>query len=58
MPQKIHMNIFNTNSQNTAAYKMAVADVHAKQMALPAGLNSPMINRVHFSRPGCGSCGK
>ena len=52
------MHVFNTNSQNTAAYKMAVDAINAKKINLPAGLNSPMINRVHFSRPGCGSCGK
>jgi len=59
MPQRITMNLANPNvqyRQNMASYAASMA---AKPQATRvAGLNAPMIDRVHKTKPGCSACGK
>ena len=57
MPQKIHMQIFNSNN-NAQIYNKMNAAISAKKMNIPSSMNSPMISRIHLSKPGCGSCGR
>lgn len=59
MPHRITMNLANPNvqyRQNMASYASSIA---AKpQPTRVAGLNAPMIDRVHKTKPGCSACGK
>jgi hypothetical protein len=59
MPARIGMNLANPNvqfRQNMAAY---AASISVKPQATRiVGLNSPMIDRVHKTKPGCSACGK
>jgi hypothetical protein len=59
MPAKMFMNLGTStyNSQYIAAYMQAMKKAKAVS-ASPSPLNASMINRVHFAKPGCGSCGK
>lgn len=41
-----------------AAARVAFTSAAAKQGAQNFSLRSPMINRVHFAKPGCSACGK
>ena len=55
------MNLANPNTQlrqNMAAAYTASMGSSPKLSTRPAALNSPMIDRVHKTRPGCSSCGK
>ena len=58
MPQKITMNLHNSNYNN-----QYLASLRQKQSVLAqppknASLNSSMVERIHTARPGCGSCGR
>jgi hypothetical protein len=56
MPAKINMNISNGYS---ASY---LAAVKAQTLKAPpkvnGALSAPMVTRIQYARPGCGSCGK
>ena len=57
MPQKFHMQLFISNN-NAQIYNKMNAAISAKKMNIPSSMNSPMISRIHLSKPGCGSCGR
>jgi hypothetical protein len=53
------MNLANPNvqlRQNMTAYTSAIAV--RPQAPRVVGLNAPMIDRVHKTKPGCSACGK
>ena len=59
MPARITMNLANPNvqfRQNMAAYASSISV--KSQPTRIVGLNSPMIDRVHKTKPGCSACGK
>ena len=61
MPHRITMNLANPNvqyRQNMAAYASSVAVKPQLQPNRVVGLNAPMIDRVHKTKPGCSACGK
>lgn len=41
-----------------AAARAAFTSSAAKQGPQNMSLRTPMINRVHFAKPGCSACGK
>lgn len=41
-----------------AAARVAFSSAAAKQNSRNFSLRSPMIDRVHFAKPGCSACGK
>jgi len=56
---RIQMNLENPNSQ--LARNMTSSVVHrpmGKSAPKNIPLNASMIDRIHKSKPGCGSCGK
>ena len=61
IPNRFNMNFHNGNTANVVALS---AQVNANVAPAPkpilarTGLNTPMINRVHKAKPGCGGCGK
>lgn len=58
MPAKIKMTLTNSDIsfQTRQILQSNSFQTTAKLTSLP--LNTSMINRVHMSRPGCGSCGR
>lgn len=58
MPAKIQMSINNGNY--SANYLAALKTQQSKQVMpkVSGSLNSPMVGRIQYARPGCGSCGK
>jgi hypothetical protein len=57
MPAKIQMSI---NNGNYSANYLAAVKAQAKPVMpnVSGSLNSPMVGRIQYARPGCGSCGK
>lgn len=47
----------NNSSYNIPAPKNTPQPVASAQSAKPS-LSGPMIGRIHFAKPGCGSCGR
>lgn len=41
-----------------AAASVAFSSAASKQLSRNFTLRSPMIDRVHFAKPGCSACGK
>jgi len=60
MPFKMMMRISNGNEFSMA--KLLALQQHsvnqAKAKLANSALNAGMISRIHFAKPGCGSCGK
>jgi hypothetical protein len=56
MPQRIQMNIINTNSRTLQINNSN--NQNTNKVTMPSSLNSAMIGRIHNIRPGCGSCGR
>jgi hypothetical protein len=58
MPQQIKMQMIDRNAiLKNVNYNSPVIPNTLKQVKLGSILNSPMINIVHNSKPGCSSCG-
>lgn len=59
MPPTMTMNLSNYTFSRV---QMAAMNAYrAKQIQIkpqPSRLNSSMIERIHLTKPGCGSCGK
>jgi hypothetical protein len=60
-----HLNMIFDGPQTRASRDAAMAaslaaftSATAKQTPKMSTLRSPMINRVHFAKPGCSACGK
>jgi hypothetical protein len=58
MPAKISMSINNGNSLSYLAAAHAQAQAQKAAPKVSGSLNSPMVGRIQYARPGCGSCGK
>ena len=56
MPQRIQMNIINTNSRTLQINNSN--NQNTNKPTMPSSLNNAMIGRIHNVRPGCGSCGR
>lgn len=60
---KLSMN-FDNNPYNSVAIQAYLAAMQKKEQELAKkapqmrALNGSMVARVHFAKPGCGSCGK
>ncbi len=63
MPSRFSMQ-FDNNPYNSIAVQAYLAamkkkeDEQKKKAPQFAALNGSMVGRVHFAKPGCGSCGK
>ena len=58
MPLRMTMNLANPNTQMTQTMAAYSASMASAPLVRPVALNSPMIDRVHRAKPGCGACGK
>jgi hypothetical protein len=57
MPAKIQMTLTNSNIAFQTRQLLQSNPIQTISKATSLPLNTAMINRVHMSRPGCGSCG-
>ena len=58
MPAKIKMTLTNSNIAYQTRQILQSNPIQTMVRATSLPLNTSMIQRVHLSRPGCGSCGR